>query len=233
MKKLTKKKRFLKNFFANHKKMYHIDESIILLKKMAIAKFTESLDISINLGIDPKKSDQNIRNTTILPHGTGRLIKVAVFTQGENEKIAKKSGAEFVGLHDLIEEIIKSKKINFDVAIATPDVMSSVGKIGPILGPKGLMPNPKLGTITNKLESAIKNAKSGQIYYKNDKNGIVHTTIGKINFSNEKIKENLNTLISSLTKSKPMKSKGTYIKKIALSTTMSAGIKIDLSTLNI
>ncbi|AAO26781.1 50S ribosomal protein L1 [Buchnera aphidicola str. Bp (Baizongia pistaciae)] len=230
MKKLTKKQNLFKTFL-NHTKKYDIDEGITLLKKMATSKFIESLDVAINLGINPKNTNQNIRNTTILPHGIGRLIKVAVFTQGENEKIAKKFGAEFVGLHNLIETV-KTKTILFDVAIATPDVMPYVSQLGPILGPRGLMPNPKLGTITEKLEYAIKNAKSGQIHYKNDKNGIIHISIGKINFENTKIKENLNALISSLKQSKPSQSKGTYIKQVVISTTMSSGIKIDLNTLN-
>ncbi|XBC39778.1 MAG: 50S ribosomal protein L1 [Buchnera aphidicola (Chaetogeoica yunlongensis)] len=230
MKKLTKKRKILTTLIKkNH--IYSIQESIILLKKTTTKKFIESLDVSINLGINPKKSDQNIRNTTLLPHGTGKIKKVAVFTQGENEKLAKNYGADIVGLEDLIEQI-KNKKIYFDIAIATPDVMSSVGKIGSILGPRGLMPNPKLGTITNKLKYAIQNAKSGQIFYKNDKNGIIHATIGKINFSEKKIQENLHALLTSLKKSKPKQSKGTYIQKIVISTTMSPGIKIDLSTIN-
>jgi len=231
MKKITKKKRLLKTLI-HQKKTYNLDEGVTLLKKMALSKFIESLDVAIKLGIDPKKTDQNIRNAITLPYGTGRLTKIAVFTQGKNEIIAKNCGAEFVGLHDLIEEV-KNKKIFFDIAIATPDVMYIVSQIGPILGPRGLMPNPKLGTVTEKLEHAIKDAKSGKIYYKNDKNGIIHTTIGKINFENEKIKANFNSLINSLKKSKPIKLKGSYIKKIIISTTMSPGIQLELNTFHI
>ncbi|XBC37709.1 MAG: 50S ribosomal protein L1 [Buchnera aphidicola (Meitanaphis microgallis)] len=230
MKKLTKKMKVMHSLI-NHKKIYNIEECITLLKKMATSKFNESVDISINLNIDPKKPNQNIRNSAILPHGTGKLIKVAVFTQEENINIAKKCGAEYIGLHDLIKKI-KTEGINFDVAIASLDVMHIVNQLGPILGPRGLMPNPKLGTATNDIKTTIENVKRGQISYKNDKNGIVHTTIGKINFINKKIKENLHALLTSLYKLKPTNSKKTFIKKITLATTMSLGINIDHNNLN-
>ncbi|XBC38225.1 MAG: 50S ribosomal protein L1 [Buchnera aphidicola (Floraphis choui)] len=230
MKKLTKKMQFMQNL-VNHKKIYNIEEGIILLKKIAISKFNESIDASINLGINPKKTDQNIRSSIILPHGIGKSITIAVFTQGDNINIAKNCGAEHVGLYDLIEQI-QNKNINFDIAIASSDVMNDVNKLGPILGPRGLMPNPKLGTVTSDVENTIKNIKRGQINYKNDKNGIIHTSIGKINFINSKIKDNLNALLESLKKLKPINFKGLYIKKITLSTTMSLGIKINCTNLN-
>ncbi|XBC38762.1 MAG: 50S ribosomal protein L1 [Buchnera aphidicola (Melaphis rhois)] len=229
MKRTTKKMQFMHNLI-DRKQTYNIENSIVLLKKMTTSKFNESIDVSINLGINPKKSDQNIRNSTILPHGIGKHIRVAVFTQGKNVDIAKKCGAEYVGLNRLIKDI-QINGINFDVAIASIDSMNTVSKLGPILGPRNLMPNPKLGTVTNDIETAIKNAKRGQIYYKNDKNGIIHVSIGKVNFEHEKIKDNLNALLVSLKKSKPTSAKGLYIKKITISTTMSVGINIDLNTI--
>lgn len=231
MGKLTKKMIFIRNNI-NYKKNYHIDESLLLLKKFTTKKFNESLDVSIHLGIDAKKSEQNIRGSTVLPHGIGRTIKVAVFSQSDQHiQEAISAGADFIELENLIENI-KNKKINFDVLIASPDSMNLVGKLGPILGPRGLMPNPKLGTVTEKIFEAVKNAKIGQIHYRNDKNGIIHTTIGKVNFLEKNIKENLHALLTSLHKAKPSQSKGLYIKKIVLSTTMGAGLKIDQSTLN-
>ncbi|XBC39274.1 MAG: 50S ribosomal protein L1 [Buchnera aphidicola (Nurudea shiraii)] len=231
MKKLTKKMQFMHNLVKN-KKIFDIEESILLLKKIAVSKFNESIDVSINLGINSKKSDQNIRGSTILPHGIGKLIKVAVFTQDENIEVAKRCGAEYVGLHDLIKHI-QVHGIDFNIAIASTEVMKFVNKLGPILGPRGLMPHLKLGTVTNNLEYAIKNAKNGQINYKSDKNGIIHTSIGKINFLSKNIKENLNSLIKSLKKFKPKTLKGPYIKKITLSTTMSLGVNINLNSLTL
>ncbi|XBC44410.1 MAG: 50S ribosomal protein L1 [Buchnera aphidicola (Schlechtendalia peitan)] len=230
MRKFTKKQKFMHNLI-DHKKVFEIEEGIEILKKMAISKFNESIDISINLNINSKKSDQNIRNSAILPHGTGKTIKIVVFTTGKNVDIAKSLGVEYVGLHDL-SDIIKSGKINFNVAIASTETMNVVSKLGPILGPRGLMPNPKLGTVTDNIENAIKNAKKGQINYKNDKNGIVHTSIGKINFTNKNIQENLNTLLISIKKSKPKNLKGLYIKKITISTTMSLGINVNINNLS-
>ncbi|XBC40795.1 MAG: 50S ribosomal protein L1 [Buchnera aphidicola (Nurudea yanoniella)] len=230
MKKITKKMQFMHTLVKN-KKNFDIEEGIELLKKMAISKFNESIDVSINLSINPKKSDQNIRGSTVLPHGIGKIIKVAVFTQEKNFEIAKKCGAEYVGLHDLIEKIQKNN-IDFNIAIASVDVMHFVNKLGPVLGPRGLMPNTKLGTVTNDIKTAIKNAKIGQINYKNDKNGIIHTSIGKINFLNKNIQENLHVLLKSLKRLKPKTLKGSYIKKITLSTTMSLGININFNNLN-
>jgi len=214
------------------KKIYNINELIELLKNSSKVSFIESIDIAINLGINAKKSDQNIRGTTILPHGVGRSIKIAVFTQGENVEIAKKAGAEYVGMEDLSQKIQK-EGVNFNTVIASPDAMKVVTKIGHILGPRGLMPNPKLGTVTTNLAEAIKNAKTGKIFYRNDKNGIVHATIGRINFEKNQIKDNLNAFLESIKKSKPPKSKGIYIKKIVLSSTMGAGLTLDQSNLSL
>ncbi|CAL4318087.1 50S ribosomal protein L1 [Buchnera aphidicola] len=221
-----------KNKQIDLKKLYHIDESITLLQKLSKAKFTESIDISINLGINPKKSDQNIRGSIILPNGTGRSVRVAVFTQGDNIKIAQKNGADLVGMEELAEKI-KNEGVTFDMVIASPDAMKIVTTIGQILGPRGLMPNPKLGTVTENIADAIKNAKMGQICYRNDKNGIIHSTIGRINFHKKKIEENFKIFLESIKKSKPPHSKGVYIKKIVLSTTMGVGLTIDQSSLSI
>ncbi|QCI18610.1 50S ribosomal protein L1 [Buchnera aphidicola] len=212
-------------------KSYDIDELITLLKKSSKVNFIESIDVAINLGINPKKSDQNIRGTTILPHGTGRNIKVAVFTQGENIEKAKQAGAEYIGMEDLSEKIKKGNLI-FNTVIASPDAMKVVTQLGHILGPRGLMPNPKLGTVTTNIADAVKNAKTGQICYRNDKNGIIHATIGRTNFTKDQIKENFNTFLESIKKAKPPQSKGIYIKKIILSTTMGVGLTIDQSNLS-
>lgn len=229
MVKLTKRMQYIADI-VHLKKIHHYDDTITLLKKTTTENFIESIDVSIHLGIDPKKSEQNIRGSTILPHGIGRDIKVAVFTQGIHVESAKLSGADFIGMEDLFEKITK-ENIKFDVIIASPDTMALVGKLGPILGPKGLMPNPKFGTVTENIAEAVKYAKTGQIRYRNDKNGIIHSTIGRINFLSKNIKENLNALLTDLKKYKPSQSKGVYIKKIILSTTMGPGITIDQSTL--
>ncbi|CAL4041980.1 50S ribosomal protein L1 [Buchnera aphidicola (Phyllaphis fagi)] len=231
MVKITKKIKNVKNKI-DLKKTYKIYNAINLLKKFSTKNFIESLDVAINLGIDAKKSDQNIRGFTILPHGIGRKIKIAVFTQGENIKKATDNGADIAGSYELIDYFKNNKKSHFDVVIASPDSMNIIGKLGPILGPKGLMPNPKTGTITSNIVEAINNAKKGQIRYKNDKNGIIHTTIGKINFSNQQLQENLTQLLESLYKLKPIKSKGTFFKKITLSTTMGIGLLIQKDSIN-
>ncbi|HMI77009.1 MAG TPA: 50S ribosomal protein L1 [Buchnera sp. (in: enterobacteria)] len=229
MTKLTKKNKYVKNTI-NLKKIYHFDESIECLKKIKTKNFIESIDVAIHLGIDAKKSEQNIRGCTILPHGVGRDVKVAVFTEGLHVKSAKLAGADFIGMQDLFDKI-KKENLKFNVVIASPNAMALVGKLGPVLGPKGLMPNPKFGTVTENIFEAVKNAKIGQVRYRNDKNGIIHSTIGRITFLTKNIKENLNTLLSDLKKYKPLKCKGTYIKKITLSTTMGPGMIIDQSTL--
>ncbi|QCI16883.1 50S ribosomal protein L1 [Buchnera aphidicola (Aphis helianthi)] len=230
MVKITKRMNTIKKDI-NVEKSYDIDKIITLLKNSSKVNFIESIDIAINLGINPKKSDQNIRGTTILPHGIGRVIKVAVFTQGKNIEIAKNAGAEYIGMEDLAEKI-KKEGIIFNTVIASPDAMKIVTQLGHILGPRGLMPNPKLGTVTTNIDEAIKNAKTGQICYRNDKNGIIHATIGRINFKKDQIKDNFNTFLESIKKAKPPQSKGIYIKKIVLSSTMGIGLTIDQSNLS-
>jgi len=211
-------------------KEYEINEAVALLQKFATAKFSESIDVAVNLGVDSRRSDQNVRGATVLPHGTGREVRVAVFTQGANAEAAKAAGADIVGMDDLAAQV-KAGEMDFDVVIASPDAMRVVGQLGQILGPRGLMPNPKVGTVTPDVAGAVKNAKAGQVRYRNDKNGIIHTTIGKASFSAEQIKENLEALIVALKKAKPSAAKGQFIKKVSLSTTMGAGVKVDQATL--
>ncbi|AGH82339.1 50S ribosomal protein L1 [Psychromonas sp. CNPT3] len=212
-------------------KEYEINAAVVLLQKLATVKFKESIDVAINLGVDSRRSDQNVRGATVLPHGTGREVRVAVFTQGANVEKAKAAGADIVGMEDLAAQI-KAGEMNFDVVIASPDAMRVVGQLGQILGPRGLMPNPKVGTVTPDVATAVKNAKSGQVRYRNDKNGIIHSTIGKVDFTAEQIKENLEALLIAIKKAKPSGAKGQFLKKIALSTTMGAGIKIDQASLD-
>ena len=217
-------------------KLYSIDEATKLLKDNSKVKFVESVDVAIILGVDAKKSDQVVRGATLLPHGTGRSMRVAVFAQGANAQAAKDAGAEYVGFDDLAEEIKQKAdagKLDFDVLIATPDAMRLVGQLGRILGPRGLMPNPKVGTVTPDVAKAVKNAKSGQVSYRTDKGGIIHCTIGKVNFDGNALKENLEKLIADLRRAKPSTSKGIYLKKITLSTTMGPGLVIDQGSLNI
>jgi large subunit ribosomal protein L1 len=211
-------------------KRYEIKEGLALLKSVALAKFVESVDVAVNLGIDPRKSDQNVRGAVLLPNGTGRTVRVAVFTQGANAEAAKQAGADLVGMEELADQI-KQGKLDFDVVIASPDAMRIVGQLGQILGPRGLMPNPKVGTVTANVAEAVQQAKAGQIRYRNDKSGIIHSTIGKADFTVEQLQENLEVLLIALKKMKPTTSKGVYIKKIAISTTMGAGISIDQTTL--
>lgn len=230
MAKLTKRMRVIREK-VDGTKLYEINDAVALLKELATAKFVESVDVAVNLGIDPRKSDQNVRGATVLPHGTGREVRVAVFTQGANAEAAKAAGAELVGMDDLAEQI-KAGEMNFDVVIASPDAMRVVGMLGQILGPRGLMPNPKTGTVTPNVAEAVKNAKAGQVRYRNDKNGIIHTTIGKVDFTPAQLKENLEALISALKKAKPAVAKGVYVKKVSISTTMGAGVAIDQATLD-
>lgn len=225
MAKLTKRMRVIRDK-VDVTKQYDINEAVALLKELATAKFVESVDVAVNLGIDARKSDQNVRGATVLPHGTGRSVRVAVL----NAEAAKEAGAELVGMDDLADQI-KKGEMNFDVVIASPDAMRVVGQLGQILGPRGLMPNPKVGTVTPNVAEAVKNAKAGQVRYRNDKNGIIHTTIGKVDFDSDKLKENLESLVVALKKAKPATAKGIYIKKISLSTTMGAGVAIDQSGL--
>ena len=209
---------------------YPLEEAISLLKKASNAKFNETIDISVNLGIDAKKSEQNVRGSMVLPNGTGKKLKVVVFAQNEQVDSAKNAGADEVGLEDLAEKI-KSGFREFDVVIATPDTMRIVGQLGQILGPKGMMPNPKDGTVTKNVEDAVNKAKTGQIRFRNDKGGVVHCSIGKIDFSEESIKENLESLLDEIIKSKPSSAKGAFIKKVTVSSTMGPGITIDHSTI--
>lgn len=230
MKKLSKRVRQIRE--AVEQKPYPILEAIELLKKLSTAKFVESVDVSVNLGIDPTKSDQNVRSAVVLPHGTGKQVKVAVITQGANLDVAKKAGADEVGFEELAEKI-KAENFDFDVLIASPDAMPLVGKLGTILGPRGLMPNPKVGTVSADIESAVKNAKAGQARFRADKAGIVHCRIGGVNFEQQQIKENLEVLITALKKAKPSSSKGVYLKKVTLSTTMGPGLMVDINSLDV
>jgi large subunit ribosomal protein L1 len=213
-------------------KLYPITEAVTMLTDLSSVKFTESIDVSINLGVDPKKSDQVVRGATVLPNGTGKDVRVAVFAQGDKADEATAAGADVVGMDDLAASV-KEGNLNFDVAIATPDAMRVVGQLGQILGPRGLMPNPRLGTVTPDVTLAVKNAKAGQVRYRTDKNGIVHGGVGKIGFEPTAIKENVDALIADLKKVKPASAKGIYFKKVVLSTTMGAGILIDPSSLEI
>ncbi|MGL5291837.1 MAG: 50S ribosomal protein L1 [Vibrionaceae bacterium] len=230
MAKLTKRMRVIREK-VDVTKEYDINEAVALLKELATAKFVESVDVSVNLGIDARKTDQNVRGATVLPHGTGRNVRVAVFTQGANAEAAKNAGADIVGMEDLADQI-KKGEMNFDVVIASPDAMRVVGQLGTILGPRGLMPNPKVGTVTPNVADAVKNAKAGQVRYRNDKNGIIHTTLGKIDFDAAAIKGNLEALLVALKKAKPSSAKGSYIKKVSISTTMGAGVAVDQNSLD-
>lgn len=229
MSKLSKKqKKIVEVVKANHS--YSVTEAVAILKQFASTKFRESLDISVNLGVDPRKSDQVVRSSTNLPKGTGKTVRVAVFAQGDNAAKAKSAGADIVGFEDLAEQI-KAGSMDFDVVIATPDAMRIVGQLGQILGPRGLMPNPKVGTVTTNVEAAVNDAKSGQVRYRTDKNGIIHCSVGKADFAAEDVLENIVALISDLKKAKPASSKGQYLKKVSLSTTMGPGLTIDISSI--
>ncbi len=212
-------------------KQYSIDEALKLVKEFATAKFAESVDAAVNLGIDASKSDQQVRGSTVLPHGIGKSVRVAVFTSGKNQDIARAAGADIVGLEDLAEKV-KAGEMNFDVVIASPDAMRVVGQLGQILGPRGLMPNPKVGTVSPDVATAVKNAKAGQVRYRVDKAGIVHCTIGKASFEITALRENLLALIADLQKAKPAAAKGIYLKRVTLSSTMGPGIGVDHSTLS-
>jgi large subunit ribosomal protein L1 len=211
-------------------KAYPIDEALGLVKEFAKAKFNEAVDVAVNLGIDATKSDQQVRGSTVMPHGIGKTVRVAVFTSGKNQEAARAAGADLVGLEDLAEKV-KAGQIDFDVVVASPDAMRVVGQLGQILGPRGLMPNPKVGTVTPDVAGAVKNAKSGQVRYRVDKAGIVHATIGKAAFEPLALRENLQALVADLQKAKPASSKGIYVKRVTLSSTMGPGVIVDHSTL--
>lgn len=210
-------------------KVYAAEEAFDLLKQLSSVKFRESVDVAVNLGVDPRKSDQVVRSATVLPHGTGKTVRVAVFAQGANADAARAAGADIVGFEDLAETI-KGGQFDFDVVIATPDAMRVVGQLGKILGPRGLMPNPKVGTVTPDVVGAINNAKAGQVRYRTDKAGIIHCTLGKVDFSATQLRENLNALLQDLQKLKPSTSKGVYMRRVTVSTTMGPGLAVDYST---
>ncbi len=209
-------------------KVYALTDAFKILKEVSAVKFDEGVDVSVNLGIDPRKTDQNVRGATVLPHGTGKTVRVAVFTQGEKAEAAKAAGADVVGMEDLAD-LVKQGQMDFDVVIASPDAMRVVGQLGQILGPRGLMPNPKVGTVAEDVASAVKNAKAGQVRYRTDKGGIIHCTIGKLSFPEDKLEANLKALIADLVKAKPSAAKGVYLKKMTVSSTMGPGLAVDRS----
>src|SRR5574343_2049131 len=230
MAKLSKRVQALKAQ-VDRNKLYGVDEALNMVKAAATAKFDESIDIAVNLGVDPRKSDQVVRGSVVLPRGTGKSVRVAVFAQGANAEAAKAAGAEVVGFDDLAEQV-KAGNLNFDVVIASPDAMRVVGKLGTVLGPRGLMPNPKVGTVTPDVANAVKNAKSGQARYRVDKAGIIHAAIGQLGFSEEAVRQNVETLIADLKRLKPATSKGVYVKKITLSSTMGPGLTVDVNNVS-
>lgn len=231
MAKLTKRQKAIAEKIEAGK-AYNFEEAATLLASLPAAKFVESYDIAVNLGVDPRKSDQVVRSATVLPHGTGKTVRVAVFTQGPAAEAALAAGADRVGMDDLAAEM-KGGDLNYDVVIASPDAMRVVGQLGQVLGPRGLMPNPKVGTVTPDVATAVKNAKAGQVRYRTDKNGIINTSVGKIGFEADKLKENVEALIADLKRIKPASSKGIYVKRVTLSTTMGPGLVIDQSSLNV
>ena len=231
MAKLTKRQRAFAEKIEEGR-LYAIDEAVSILNELSTVKFKESIDVSINLGVDPRKSDQVVRGATVLPNGTGKDVRVAVFAQGDKAEEAKAAGADVVGMDDLAESV-KGGELNFDVVIATPDSMRVVGQLGQVLGPRGLMPNPRLGTVTMDVGDAVKNAKAGQVRFRADKNGIIHGGVGKVGFAPAAIRENVEALIADLKKAKPASAKGTYLKKVTISTTMGAGIQIDQASLDV
>ena len=229
MAKLTKRQKAIREKVDSNKQ-YDVLEAVSLLAELSTVKFKESIDVAVNLGVDPRKSDQVVRGASVLPNGTGKTVRVAVFTQGANADAAKEAGADLVGMDDLAEEVQKGN-LDFDVVIASPDAMRVVGKLGQILGPRGLMPNPKTGTVTPDVATAVKNAKAGQVRYRTDKAGIIHCSVGQVGFEPGAIKQNLEALMGDLKKAKPTSSKGTYIKRITLSSTMGPGVAIDQASL--
>jgi large subunit ribosomal protein L1 len=232
MAKLSKRQKLIREK-VDSTRAYTVDEAVALLAELGQnVKFKESVDVAVNLGVDARKSDQVVRSSTVLPHGTGKTVRVAVFTQGANAEKATAAGADVVGMDDLADEV-KKGNMDFDVVSATPDAMRVVGQLGQILGPRCLMPNPKVGTVTADVETAVKNAKAGQVRYRTDKNGIIHAPLGNVEFSAQNIKENLEALVADLKKAKPASSKGVYLKKITISSTMGPGLTIDQGTLSI
>ena len=229
MAKISKRLKALKAG-VDRNQLYVVDQAISMVKSAATAKFDESIDVAVNLGVDPRKSDQVVRGSVVLPRGTGKSVRVAVFAQGANAEAAKAAGAEIVGFDDLAEQV-KAGNLDFDVVIASPDAMRVVGQLGQILGPRGLMPNPKVGTVTPNVAEAVKNAKAGQVQCRTDKSGIIHATIGRASFEEAALRENLGALVEALQKAKPAASKGVYLKKIAVSSTMGVGVRVDVASL--
>ena len=231
MAKLSKRQKSI-NDKIDSTKVYNFEEAAALLTELSAVKFVESVDVAVNLGVDPRKSDQVVRGATLLPHGTGKTVRVAVFTQGANAEAALAAGADKVGMDDLAAEM-KAGDLNYDVVIASPDAMRVVGQLGQVLGPRGLMPNPKVGTVAADVGTAVKNAKAGQVRYRTDKNGIIHCSVGKVGFEPLKLKENVEALLVDLKKAKPSTSKGIYLQRVSLSTTMGPGLQVDHASLNI
>lgn len=231
MAKLTKRAKLIKEK-VDATKQYSVAEAVALLAELSTVKFKESIDVAVNLGVDPRKSDQVVRSATVMPNGTGKDVRVAVFTQGPNAEAAKEAGADVVGMDELAAQM-KGGDLNYDVVIASPDAMRVVGQLGQVLGPRGLMPNPKVGTVTPDVAAAVRNAKAGQVRYRTDKNGIIHAGIGKVGFTADAVKGNLEALVADLKRLKPSTSKGVYLKKITLSTTMGPGLTVDMSDLAI
>ncbi|MBO7081704.1 MAG: 50S ribosomal protein L1 [Neisseriaceae bacterium] len=230
MAKLTKRMKTLRELFDRNQ-AYPIEEALSLAKKCATAKFDESIDVSVNLGVDPRKSDQVVRGSVVLPRGTGKTTRVAVFTQGANAEAAKAAGADVVGFEDLAEQV-KAGQLDFDIVIASPDAMRIVGQLGTILGPRGLMPNPKVGTVTPNVAEAVKNAKAGQVQYRTDKAGIIHATIGRASFEVDALRENFDALLDALVKAKPAAAKGQFLRKITVSSTMGLGVTVDIASVS-
>ena len=230
MSKLTKNQKLIRETVVLGS-VFKAEQAVEVLKKFKSKKFDESIDVAVNLGVDPRKSDQVVRSSTLLPKGTGKVVRVGVFAQGELAEKAKKAGADRVGFEDLAEEI-KAGNMPYDVIIATPDAMRLVGQLGQVLGPRGLMPNPKVGTVTMQIENAVRDAKAGQVRYRTDKNGIIHCSVGKVSFNPADVVENINALLADLKKLKPVSTKGIYIKKVTLSSTMGPGLTLDLSSLS-
>ncbi len=231
MAKLTKRQRMIRER-VDRSQHYPVEDALNLVKELAIARFSESIDVAVNLGVDPRKSDQIVRGSTVLPHGTGKTMRVAVFAQGENAEAAQAEGADAVGMDDLAERM-QGGELEYDVVIATPDAMGVVGKLGPVLGPRGLMPNPKTGTVSADVAGAVRNAKAGQVRYRTDRTGVIHSAIGRDDFDLEALQGNLGALLADLNKLKPSTSKGVYIRQVTVSSTMGAGVRVDKASLGV
>ncbi len=231
MAKLTKRQRMIRER-VDRSQHYPVDDALNLVKELAMARFSESIDVAVNLGVDPRKSDQIVRGSTVLPHGTGKTMRVAVFAQGESAEAAQAEGADAVGMDDLAERM-QGGELEYDVVIASPDAMGVVGKLGPVLGPRGLMPNPKTGTVSADVAGAVRNAKAGQVRYRTDRTGVIHSAIGRDDFDLEALKGNLGALLADLNKLKPSTSKGVYIRQVTVSSTMGAGVRVDKASLGV